>query len=112
MQLSYPQIQSLIRYVWSQRDNPALSLDFVRAANDYQKCCSQFPDWAFLFDAEINCMIRDLREFFTYSHNYNVIDDKIGYKHHDNIIFNLRHGYNTLFAYFLEHERGNIRFID
>ena len=35
-------------------------------------------------------------------------DGKIGYKEQDNIVFNLTYGYNTLFAYFKEHDKGNI----
>jgi hypothetical protein len=51
-------------------------------------------------------MLSDIKTFE--SHDYVVKEDKIGYKEQDNIIFNAVFGYKTLFAYFLEHEKGNI----
>jgi hypothetical protein len=51
-------------------------------------------------------MIIDLKTFE--SHDYIAKEDKIGYKEHDNIIFNARYGYKTLFAYYLENEKGKI----
>ena len=51
-------------------------------------------------------MLADLKTFE--SHDYVAKDDKIGYKEQDNIVFDTSYGYKTLFAYFLEHEKGTI----
>ena len=51
-------------------------------------------------------MLADLKTFE--SHSYVVKDDKIGYKEQDNIVFDTSFGYKTLFAYFLENEKGTI----
>jgi len=51
-------------------------------------------------------MLADLKTFE--SHDYVAKDDKIGYKEQDNIVFDTSYGYKTLFAYFLEHEKGAI----
>jgi len=51
-------------------------------------------------------MLVDLKTFE--SHDYVTKDDKIGYKEQENVVFDTSHGYKTLFAYFLENERGTI----
>jgi hypothetical protein len=51
-------------------------------------------------------MIVDLASFE--SHDYFVLKDKIGYKEQDEIVFNIVYGYKTLWAYYKEHEKGNI----
>jgi hypothetical protein len=51
-------------------------------------------------------MLVDLKTFE--SHDYVTKDDKIGYKEQENVVFDTSHGYKTLFAYFLENERGAI----
>ena len=48
----------------------------------------------------------DLKSFK--DHDYVAKDDKIGYKEQDNIVFDTSYGYKTLFAYFLENEKGTI----
>ena len=51
-------------------------------------------------------MLADLKTFE--SHDYVPKDDKIGYKEQDNIVFDTSYGFKTLFAYFLENEKGTI----
>lgn len=40
---------------------------------------------------------------------YVIKDDKIAYKQQDSIISNVNYGYQTIFSYFEEYEKKNIR---
>jgi len=42
------------------------------------------------------------------SHQYIVINNKIGYKENDQVVYNIAFGYKTVFAYFKEFENGKI----
>ncbi len=51
-------------------------------------------------------MIADVKSFA--SQQYVIKNDKIGYQEQDEIVFNVRYGYKTLFAYYHEYNKGNI----
>jgi len=95
-------IHTLIRYLWSKRKYN-LELVSLKSTNEYNECIKKFKQWTKLIDKACQQMIDDLKTFE--SHKYEVKDDKIGYKYYDKIEFNTFHGYKTLFAYFLEHEK-------
>lgn len=65
-----------------------------------------FHAWSNLIEEAVKNMISDLKVFK--QHDYVVKDGKIGYKEQDGISFNIRYGYQTLFAYFYENELGNV----
>ena len=73
---------------------------------EYKECCKRFSNWDSLIRESCKDMLADLVSFET--HDYVAKDDKIGYKEQDNVVFDTSYGYKTLFAYFLENEKGTI----
>ncbi|CAF3762063.1 unnamed protein product, partial [Rotaria sp. Silwood1] len=100
-----PTITALVNHIWAQR-KCKLTLNKVKEAQEYKNCCARYSKWDSLMQEAIKDMLADVTSFE--SHNYIVKDDKIGYIEQDNIIFNVVYGYKTLFAYYLEKERGKI----
>ena len=105
MKLTDPTINELIRSIWKER-NYSLKFNKVKSFDEFQKCVNRFKNWQELIEEAVKDMILTLKTFS--SHQYIVRDDKIGYKYHDDINFNTSYGYNTIFAYLLENEKGNI----
>ncbi|CAG9315952.1 unnamed protein product [Blepharisma stoltei] len=75
-------------------------------APEYRLCSQQFPGFEFIIEEAVKDMINHVRQFE--SHDYIVQHDKICYKENDGVSFNIVYGYNTLFAYYFENEKGNI----
>ncbi|CAF3338635.1 unnamed protein product, partial [Rotaria sp. Silwood2] len=103
--LKDPTITSLVQYIWTQRKSQ-LNLRKIRMTPEHGACSTKFPEWMLLIDEAIKDMIADVKSFE--SHDYVVKKDKIGYIEQDNIVYNVVYGYKTLFAYYHEHEKGNI----
>ncbi|CAG9315978.1 unnamed protein product [Blepharisma stoltei] len=102
--LKHPTIKILTDYIWKSRE--MLKNIDIRTANEYTDCCRQFPGFEFIIEEAVKDMKIHIQQFA--SHDYIVQHDKIGYKEHDGISFNKNYGYNTLFAYYFEHEKGSI----
>ena len=100
-----PTITALINLIWKER-NSKLNLNKLELMNEYRACCQRFPNWKLLIDQAIKDLLFDVSNF--QSHDYVVKQDKIGYIEQDNIVYNVMYGYKTLFAYYYEHEKGNI----
>ena len=66
----------------------------------------KFSGFEFLIEAAFKDLINDIKDYKF--HQYETKENKIGYKEHDNIVFNSVYGYKTLFAYYLEISLGNI----
>ncbi|CAM2727660.1 unnamed protein product [Rotaria socialis] len=98
-------VKSLVSFIWTQRKS-GLNLSKIQSTPEYKACQEKFPNWILLIDEAIKDMIADVQSFE--SHNYVVKNDKIGYIEQDNIVYNVIYGYKTLFAYYHEHEQGNI----
>ncbi|CAM4825739.1 unnamed protein product [Rotaria magnacalcarata] len=98
-------LKSLVKFIWTHRSSD-LSLSEIQSTPEYKACQEKFPNWILLIDEAINDMIADVHSF--QSHDYVVKNDKIGYIEQDNIVYNVIYGYKTLFAYYHEHEQGNI----
>ncbi|CAM4828535.1 unnamed protein product [Rotaria magnacalcarata] len=103
--LSDPTITSLINYIWKERRSN-LSLDQVKRTNEYRACRNRFSNWETLIIEAVKDLIFDLKTFE--SHDYVVKEDKIGYRKHDEIVYDIVYGYKTLFAYYYEHENNQI----
>ncbi|CAF3372385.1 unnamed protein product [Rotaria sp. Silwood1] len=103
--LQDPTITSLINHIWKQR-KPNFNLNHVTHTDEYKACCNRFPTWVPLILEAVKDIIYDLHNFE--AHDYVVKDDKIGYKEQDTIVYNVVYGYKTLFAYYCEHEKGQI----
>ena len=100
-------ISDLIGYIWSIRaDRPALRLSAVTKTAQYQACLGKFSHCAPLIEASVQLMLQDVRVFK--DHKYDVVDDRIGYKEQDGMSFTATYGYQTMFAYYQEHEKGEI----
>ena len=100
-----PIITALINYIWQQRKSK-LTLKQIENTNEYQACLNRFPNWTELIIEAVKDLLFDVQNF--QSHDYVVKQDRIGYVEQDNIAYNVTYGYKTLFAYYCEHERGNI----
>ncbi|CAF1341009.1 unnamed protein product [Rotaria sp. Silwood1] len=100
-----PIITSLVHLIWKERKS-RLNLNRLKTTNEYNECCKKYPNWKLLFEEAMKDMLFDVNNFE--SHGYIVNQDKIGYVEQDNIVYNIAYGYKTLFAYFYEHERGQI----
>ena len=83
-----------------------LSLKLISDSKEFKACSERFSQWTSLIKEACKDMLSDLKSFE--SHEYVAKDDKIGYKEQDNIVFDTSYGYKTLFAYFLENEKGTI----
>jgi hypothetical protein len=106
LELSDKTISDLIWFVWNERKNEDISLALITESVQYKACCERFKEWSILIKEASKDILTDLKSFE--SHEYVAKDDKIGYKEQDNIVFDTSYGYKTLFAYFLENEKGTI----
>ncbi|CAM4971805.1 unnamed protein product [Rotaria socialis] len=98
-------ITSLINFIWNQRIL-ILDINEVKDSDEYKACCNRFPNWEPLILEAVKDLINDVNIYTT--PEYVVKEDKIVYKEQDDIAYNIVHGYKTLFAYYCEHEKGNI----
>jgi hypothetical protein len=105
LKLSDQTIIDLIKSIWKER-NYSLKFNIVKTFDAFKKCVDRFNNWQELIGEAVKDMLLALKTFS--SHQYTVKDDNIGYKYHDDINYNTSYGYNTIFAYLLENERGNI----
>jgi GTP-binding protein EngB required for normal cell division len=102
-----PSVTALIHYIWSIKDRSLdLKLGKIRNSAAYQECHTKFGRWGFLVDNAVKAMLSDIANYE--SHDYIVLNDRIGYKDQDSISFAVNYGYKTLFAYFKEHAAGKI----
>ena len=99
-----PAIKSLLDALWQNRE--LRSLRAVTALPAYRACATQFSNWMFLFDEAIKDMLFSLKSFQPLS--YGVQNDKITYVDGESVAENVVHGYSTIWAYYYEHERGQI----
>ena len=100
-------IKELISYVWENRlDKKMLRLANIKSSPSYVNCCSRFPQWEALIEESVKAMIVDVQSFDT--PEYVVQKDKIGYREQHGISFDVSYRYKTVFAYFYEHENGEI----
>ena len=93
----------LINLIWKEKSS--ITKKQIESSNEFKSCLNIYKGWEFIFQEALLDLIYDVKNYF---HDYIVINDKIGYKEQDNIVVNAAYGYKTLFAYFEEHEKGNI----
>ena len=99
-----PAIKSLLDALWQNRE--LRSLRAVTALPAYKACATQFSNWVFLFEEAIKDMLFSLRSFQPMT--YSAQNDRITYVDGESIVENVVHGYNTIWAYYYEHQRGKI----
>jgi len=101
--LRSPQIIELIDYIWKNRET--VSFDSLKSSVIFSQCVQSIPGWEFLIEEAAKNMLADLK--LVDSDNYVIVQDRIGYKQQDAVIFDLAHGYTTAFAYLKEIENGS-----
>jgi hypothetical protein len=103
--ISSREITELIKAIWKKRsENP--SHGEVKTWDVYKSLADRLGNWGFVSDAAVSHMLADLRSFG--GHQYEVFEGRIGYKEQDSVVFNVRFGYKTMFAFLKEHEAGKI----
>ena len=96
----------LLTFIWNQRANNNLTLQTVLESSAFTDLESQFPEWKKLLKAEVMKMLRDVSLYA--ENNPEVDNDRVGYKVQDQMSYNTVYGYQTAFAYFHFHTKGDI----
>ncbi len=100
-------LSSMLRMIWNERGSD-LTVYQIKETKEFRACVDRLgPDWEPLILEAVKDMLYELRTFET-GHDYVVQNDMIGYKEQDNTVFDTSYGYKTLFAYFKEHDNGNV----
>ncbi|CAF5065558.1 unnamed protein product, partial [Rotaria magnacalcarata] len=102
--LRSPSIKALLDSIWQTRT--LKTLNSVKALPAYRTCATQFSNWMFLFDEAIKDMIAALQSFK--GSTYIVHSDKIVYVEGESMVDNVVRGYDTIWAYYFENEKGTI----
>ncbi|CAF1357960.1 unnamed protein product, partial [Didymodactylos carnosus] len=97
-------INTLLDTLWQNRN--LRTLNAAKALPTYQDCALRFSKWIFLFDEAIKDMVAALRSVG--SSTYIVQNDRIVYVEGESIAENVVRGYDTIWAYYYENEKGNI----
>ncbi|CAF5093439.1 unnamed protein product, partial [Rotaria sp. Silwood1] len=102
--LKNPLIKALLDEIWNNRR--LKGLNHVKTLPAYRNCATQYKHWLFLFDEAIKDMLAALQSY--QSSTYLVQNDKIVYVEGESIVDNVVRGYDTVWAYYYEHQKGNI----
>lgn len=107
-ELKDPTVTELISYIWKNRlDHDAICLTNLKASTVYLACCRRFPTLESFIDRSVQNMLIDVQNFK--EPEYFVDNDRICYRNYGHSLdANLYYGYRTIFAYFCEHDNGNI----
>jgi energy-coupling factor transporter ATP-binding protein EcfA2/uncharacterized protein YukE len=102
--LKDPSIKALLDTIWENK--PLRTLNSVKILPAYKICATKYSNWIFLFDEAIKDMLAALQSF--QSSTYIVQNDKIVYVEGESIVDNVARGYDTVWAYYYEQEKGKI----
>jgi predicted transcriptional regulator len=107
-----PEITALIKELWTfhkRGDRNVLTVTSVMQWPVFNACRVIYKGWEFLIDKSLSQLIGGLKNFDCPSNIYHVdvAGDRIGLKDFDGINYSFV-SYRILFAYFKEHENGNI----
>ena len=99
--LNHPVISKFLEHVWSIRERKdQLFFGCISKTSEFAALTKLYPDWEDLISESVRSICYDVQSFD--KPEYEVVDDKIGYKDSDGISFDICYGYKTLFAYFKE----------
>lgn len=98
-------IKLLLDYLWTERSEKH-TLQSIRNSDAYKSCATRFSNWMFLIDEAIKDMVFALQTY--QSSTYIVHDDKILYVEGETMVDNVVRGYNTVWSYYHEHDKGKI----
>jgi hypothetical protein len=108
--IQQPSFIRLVEYIWlahQSKTNNDLSLSDIKNSQQYNDCLLEFKDWNDLLDESVKAMLADVETFD--SHQYVVLNDKIGYTEHGEVNFRMSYGYKTMFAYWHEHTKDSTK---
>ncbi|CAF3975850.1 unnamed protein product [Rotaria sordida] len=102
--LKDPTTKSLLDTIWNSK--PISRLSDVKDAPAYNACANRFSNWALLLDEAVKNMIAALKSY--QSSTYSVENDRIVYVEGKSLATNVVRGYDTVWAYYHEKEKGSI----
>ncbi|CAF0934036.1 unnamed protein product [Adineta steineri] len=102
--LKDPSVKALLDAIWQNKT--VRSLNAVKSLPAYKTCINKYTNWVFLFDEAIKDMLAALKSYK--SSTYIVHNDKIAYVDGESIADNVVLGYDTVWTYYYENEKGNI----
>ena len=107
------EITALVKEMWDVHKSGvkgALNFFGIKKWPLYTNCLVKYQGWEYFIEETVKRMVGDLRAFDGPGHVYHVDCERnrIGYKDHDSIVYNINVGYQTMYAYFKEHESGKI----
>ena len=102
--LNDPAIKALLDSIW--KNKTLKTLDQIKALPAYNSCVTKYSNWIFLFDDVIKDMLAALKSF--QSSTYIVQNDRIVYVEGESVVDNVVRSYDTIWAYYHEHENQNI----
>ncbi|CAF4051597.1 unnamed protein product [Adineta steineri] len=97
-------IKSLLDTLWNSRH--LLTLSAVKDTSAYKDCEKRFSNWIFLVDEAIKSMLCALQSY--QSSTYTVKNDRIVYIEGESFVENVIRGYDTIWAYYHEKQKGFI----
>ena len=99
----------IIQLIWNHRHNSnSLTVLDIHKENSYKKLIKRYPDMVFIFNLQIQELLNDVNNFDDPElpeFHFNSATNKIGYKHHDEIDYDIYLKHKTTFRYFDQLER-------
>ena len=100
-------IVSLFDQIWTENKAlPSFTVYSISRMSTFRECAAKYSNHVYILEEAIKDMITTLKSYD--KGTYFVKDDKIAYVDGENITSNVAFGYNTVWQYYLEHEKGNI----
>lgn len=103
--LNEPTIKALLNNLWNKRSS-RLNLSMIKLLPSYQVCANKYSNWVVLLDEALKDMIAALQSYK--SSTYIVSNDRIVYIEGESVVDNVVRGYDTIWAYYHEHDQGRI----
>ena len=111
--LSSNEITAFVKELWKVHRGGvkgALAVVKIKKWPLYAACVKKYGGWEFFIEETLKMLLGDLKIFNGPGHTYHVDCERsrIGYKDHDGYVYNINHGYQTMFAYFKEYDSKTI----
>ncbi|CAF1149858.1 unnamed protein product [Adineta steineri] len=97
-------IKALLDVLWKSRH--LLTLNAVKDTSAYKDCEKRFSNWISLVDEAIKSMLCALQSY--QSSTYTIKNDRIVYIEGESFVENVVRGYDTIWAYYHENQKGFI----
>ena len=108
--LEETEVTNILTKVWQTRAQPRSQVvDEIKRSAEYCSLLQRFPGWDFLFDAEVEQLCQDVKQFDSPAYVCDRGENHIGYKVMDGVCYDVVYGYKTAFATLQEAENGNFQ---